>query len=746
MKQIIVFFFIIGYFITPYLLPAQDIGDKGCGFDDVQDYLKNDTEFQENQQSFEQFYQRFITSKRPTLRKAVDVIPTVVHVIHDCQPVGSTANPEDETIRNVIAEASQRFRHQHTGAETYSNPNYGSDTEIELCLVSKDPQGNYTTGILRHQDPELSKGSTNELIGGLYSKYAWNTNNYHNIFIVTDLTNAAGVYWGGYDVEIYNASSFWSGLIAHETGHYLSLRHTFQDGCPNNNCLTQGDRVCDTPPKSTSGFAGGSCSNPANSCTTDDDDSSTNNPYRTGAMGDQPDMLANYMDYTGSCWDAFTKGQKTRMKANIAANRQTMVSNAGTLCGISSVDHEVAVLSVNPNPTPCSNQFNPIIEFRNNGDQTLSSVTLSILVDGTTTNYNWTGSLNKESTTQVTMPAIYLTNVGVFNFSAYSSNPNSNPDAFLNNDTACARSAYWGDGILLPYTEDINSCSSPNDLSITNNDDLSWGISSALSDCQLGCSFRGLAYSYDSEIASICLPTVDLSNFTSAILSFNYGYIPRYDFFTNSLSVSFKSSCEAETILWTRSNLNLATNNPAAYVDDPPRIPECGEIENVSINLANYVGQNEIEICIVAEGYYWSPIYVDDIQLNGEGGMISCTGTSHEIDDNPITSTYYHAKTYINSGGRVSNGSNITFKAGQDISMDEGFEVEEGAVLSANIEDCSDVSSIFGLDISSITDLHGRIYPKTSLDENEQDLPNGVYLITFVKEGKRYTMKRFKYR
>ena len=55
MKQIIAFI-IMGYFSVLQMLTAQNIQEKGCGFDEGQDYLKNNTEFQENQRNFEQFF------------------------------------------------------------------------------------------------------------------------------------------------------------------------------------------------------------------------------------------------------------------------------------------------------------------------------------------------------------------------------------------------------------------------------------------------------------------------------------------------------------------------------------------------------------------------------------------------------------------------------------------------------------------------------------------------------------------
>ena len=57
-------------------------------------------------------------------------------------------------------------------------------------------------------------------------------------------------------------------VLAHEMGHYLGLYHTFEGGCYNADCLTSGDRVCDTPPDN-SVRASFSCTLPENSCFTD---------------------------------------------------------------------------------------------------------------------------------------------------------------------------------------------------------------------------------------------------------------------------------------------------------------------------------------------------------------------------------------------------------------------------------------------------------------------------------------------
>lgn len=93
--------------------------------------------------------------------------------------------------------------------------------------------------------------------------------------------------------------------LTHELGHFFNLRHTFQE-CDGANCITSGDRVCDTP----------ATDQPRYDC------NSADNPPVPGG-GNPPittcgelQLTMNYMDYVqDSCMYMFSGGQATRMQA-----------------------------------------------------------------------------------------------------------------------------------------------------------------------------------------------------------------------------------------------------------------------------------------------------------------------------------------------------------------------------------------------------------------------------------------------
>src|SRR5690606_30401897 len=115
----------------------------------------------------------------------------------------------------------------------------------------------------------------------------------------------------------------------HELGHYLNLYHTFEGGCSNDDCLRDGDRVCDTPPDAGSNplpdhpcLAG----QQENTCDTDVNPADANNLLTE----DMPDPTDNYMDYAPSpCVHRFTEGQIQRMRQCLAGPRKSLLDSEG---------------------------------------------------------------------------------------------------------------------------------------------------------------------------------------------------------------------------------------------------------------------------------------------------------------------------------------------------------------------------------------------------------------------------------
>ncbi|MEL7364175.1 MAG: zinc metalloprotease, partial [Bacteroidota bacterium] len=96
----------------------------------------------------------------------------------------------------------------------------------------------------------------------------------------------------------------------HEIGHFFGLFHTFQGGC------NGGDDVDDTPAEATPNFSG--CNSMRDTC-----------PDQAGF-----DPVTNFMDYsTDACLNDFTPGQITRMAAQVAAFKPTLLE--GQASGLS---------------------------------------------------------------------------------------------------------------------------------------------------------------------------------------------------------------------------------------------------------------------------------------------------------------------------------------------------------------------------------------------------------------------------
>jgi len=256
-------------------------------------------------------------------RKLTEItLPVVFHILHE----GEEDRLSRSRVLNALSHMNDAF-----GNRGYYDPNTGLDTKIQFCLAQRDTSGNTFDGILWHQT-SLTDMSTHYDHDQLTKLTYYDPEDYINIRVIRNVCAGSDCEKTGYAVNVYQkdltyrngifiqhdvfgVDPTWDVIFLHEAAHFLGLLHTFHGGCKNDNCLEDGDKICDTPPDNST--ARKWCGLSENSCYTDTDDGSEQNPYRSienGGLGDQNDITKNYMDYASIyCYDRFSEGQTQRM-------------------------------------------------------------------------------------------------------------------------------------------------------------------------------------------------------------------------------------------------------------------------------------------------------------------------------------------------------------------------------------------------------------------------------------------------
>lgn len=310
--------------------------------------------------------------------QAVYTIPVVVHVIHNGDQVNTSGSIYGENISdaqvlsqiNVMNQDYRRMAGTPGGANTTG---LAVDVEINFCLAQTDPNGNATTGIVRHNiapynnnvadGPGGPDWESRPDVEAVKMATQWDPTNYLNMWTLrfgglplnqggnqgllgyAQLPDATGTGVLGLDLGLTTAANT-DGVTAsfstfgdisdddgsfimdatynkgrtmtHEVGHWLGLRHIWGDGPlydpPTNttgSCVVD-DFCADTPNARGANYG---CGTPADNC------------------GGGVEQIQNYMDYSDDiCMDTFTQDQKDRMVAIMQNSPRRMELNNSIRC------------------------------------------------------------------------------------------------------------------------------------------------------------------------------------------------------------------------------------------------------------------------------------------------------------------------------------------------------------------------------------------------------------------------------
>lgn len=307
-------------------------------------------------------------------------IPIVVHVIESGAVANSNLTLSDQDVINWIDRANKMY------ATTYGNGFYpegagaagGNIIPFKLVLAKRSPTCAATNGIVRYNGSTIplydtrgvksassGSGASDSQIKALAPH--WPETSYFNIYVVIGFDgqqqNAGGLmgyarFPESYDyfyesfMKVATLKNLHDTTLTHELGHAFGLYHTFQGinytnqtTCPvNNNCETDGDRVCDTSPSRSMYGVAVPNNTSIDPCTTQNYD------------GTQ----YNVMNYTNSN-RKFTEGQRDRAIMLMMEYRKNLITSTAGQDPAVVIPSPVSVVAAQCNPSgivnPANNNF-----------------------------------------------------------------------------------------------------------------------------------------------------------------------------------------------------------------------------------------------------------------------------------------------------------------------------------------------------------------------------------------------------
>ncbi|MCH7414295.1 M43 family zinc metalloprotease [Belliella sp. R4-6] len=616
-------------------------------------------------------------SKRPAIQQRLQnesrVIPVVVHVIHNGTGIGQGTNIPQSQIDAQIRTLNEDFRRQNadqnqTPAEFLS---VAADANIEFVLAKVDPNGFPTTGVVRVQGTKSIYGIDDAAV--ISSISSWPPEDYLNIWVVPlsqpfigyatfPISDLPGLNFAPSPVEFDGitvdyryfgeggsaVSSSRGRTATHEVGHYLGLRHIWGDANTGQDGCLVDDFVDDTPNQDA-----------------DNNNCRINNPrFSCGSR----DMTENYMDYSpDACMNLFTQGQVDRINVvlEFSPRRASLINNFATREPIlADLDLSIEEI-INPRDLICSNNIVPQITLLNRGINNINSARIQILLnDNIIETRDLTITLSTAESIDISFNTLTLAGDGQTEFKARIVQVNGGIDDNITNNELTTVPILQPE-INLPFTLDLSE--SGNDWIIRNPDNsFTWERTTLpISGVNQNLLFiRHYEYESPGQLDFFISPSINLTNFPNAQLTFNLAHAPfENPSLSDILYVAVSTDCGNTFDIinppYSKDRTFLQTSTPTLNEFIPT---SNAQFRREILNLSAFSDFDNVRIAFITRNGYGNNIYLKDVEILSEETFNYKLDLNQLISPGPINNGSQQSEVIqlTNSGNLPVNGFLIT--------------------------------------------------------------------------------------
>jgi PKD repeat protein len=284
---------------------------------------------------------------------------------------------------------------------------------------------------------------------------------------------------------------------------------------------------------------------------------------------------------------------------------------------------------ISPQGIVCAASVAPIVELRNHGSSPLTTVAINYQAGGAPQVFNWTGNLASGAVTNVTLPALSVTN-GSTTLSAFTTLPNGVTDQNPANDQSQRTFMVHANSLSLPFVESFENNPFTQGSWVIDNPDneITWEIATIAGTTpgNKAAKMNFFQYAQSARRDGMISPRLNFAGYSSITMTLQHAYRRFDQSTTDSLIIYVSTNCgQTYQRVFARGENGTGTFATATTTNQaftPATANEwcMGTVGSdcYSINLDAFIGQ---QVLIKIEGYnsgtVGNNLFVDNINIQG---------------------------------------------------------------------------------------------------------------------------------